>query len=304
MTADGVRGRAGRPSPGLHGVLVTPFDDEEALDDDGLRAVIDLFAQAGSKGVLVLGVLGEADRLSDHERDRVTGVAVDHARERLAVTVGITHESTRVTAQRAREAERAGADAVMVSPPGASTAGPALLEHFKRVADTASIPIVLQDVPGVTGVRLPVPFLAEILSSVPAVRTVKLEEPPTAAKMARLLDAVPDAEVFGGLGGAYALAELEAGSLGLMTGFAFPELLAEVVSAFRRGDSDAARVAYDRALPLIAFEAQPAIGVPLRKEILRRRGVIAHATVRAPAPSLDPATLAELDRLLAASPTG
>lgn len=296
--------RAPGLSAGLHGVLVTPFDGEEALDDDGLRAVIDLFAEAGSEGVLVLGVLGEADRLSDSERDRVIGVAVDHARGRLAVTVGITHNSTRVTAQRAREAERAGADAVMVSPPGGSTPGPALLEHFERVADAASVPIVLQDVPGVTGVRLPVPFLAEILGSVPAVRTVKLEEPPTAAKMARLLDAMPDAEVFGGLGGAYALAELESGSLGLMTGFAFPELLVEVVSTFRRGDLDAARAAYDRALPLIAFEAQPVVGVPLRKEILRRRGAIEHATVRAPAPSLDHATLAELDRLLAASPTG
>jgi 4-hydroxy-tetrahydrodipicolinate synthase len=84
-----------------------------------------------------------------------------------------------------------------------------------------------------------------------------------------------------------------------MTGFALPEVLAEIVAAHRAGDRDTARTVYEAFLPLMAFEAQPGAGVALRKEILRRRGAIAHATVRQPAPTPDPFSLAALDRLLA-----
>jgi 4-hydroxy-tetrahydrodipicolinate synthase len=239
----------------------------------------------------VLGVFGETDRLSDSERERVVKIATDQAARRLCVTVGVSHASTRVTAERARSAEAQGADAVMVAPPSPSR------DHFERVLDVISIPLVVQDYPATSGVKLPIDVLATLGNVV-----VKLEDPPTPPKIAALRAAAPTVTVLGGLGGVALLPELRAGSAGTMTGFAFPEALVEIVDAYRAGDTAQARQTWEQALPLMVFEAQPGLGIGLRKEILRRRGAIAHATVRAPAPTVDPQTLAELDALLALVP--
>ena len=284
--------------PGVHSVLATPFLPDESLDEASLRTLIDFSAAAGIDGILVLGVLGEADRLSDAERDRVVALAVEHAAGRLQVTVGITHQATVVTATRARAAAEAGADAVMVSPPLGSAPGPGLRDHFRRVADGLAVPVVVQDHPASSGVKLPVEFIAALAEDLPSGSIVKLEDPPTPPKIARLLQATSEFSVFGGLGGVALLQELDAGTAGAMTGFAFPETLVRIVGAHRVGDAAGARRAFEEALPLVVFEAQPGAGVALRKEILRRRGAIAHATVRQPAPLPDPVTLAALDRLL------
>jgi 4-hydroxy-tetrahydrodipicolinate synthase len=284
--------------PGVHSVLATPFLADESVDEESLRSLVDYYAAAGVVGVLVLGVLGEADKLTDRERERVQAIAIDQASGRVAVTVGVTHGSTLGTRERARAAERAGATAVMVSPPPGSSAGRPLHDHFRRVGDGLSVPLVVQDHPASSGVRLPVEFLAGLTGSVPRGSVVKLEEPPTAPKTAALRRAVPELPVYGGLGGASILHELDAGAVGTMTGFAFPHLLVEIVEAHAGGDRERARRVFESALPLLVFEAQPVVGLGLRKEILRRRGAIASATVRQPAPPLDEQTLAALDELL------
>jgi 4-hydroxy-tetrahydrodipicolinate synthase len=143
-------------------------------------------------------------------------------------------------------------------------------------------------------VRLTVDFLASIGDIV-----VKLEDPPTPTKIAALRERVPAVSILGGLGGIALLEELEAGADGTMTGFAFPEMLVEVVEGYRMSDRSRARRAFEQALPLIVVEAQPGIGVALRKEVLRRRGAIADATVRSPARPLDKTMLAALDRVFA-----
>lgn len=292
--------RSGRGlRPGVHSVVATPFLPDETLDEASVGTLLDYVAAAGGDGVLILGVLGEVDRLSDAERDRVVAAAVERAAGKLQVTVGITHNATVVTAERARAAERAGAAAVMVSPPPGSAAGPALLDHFRRVGDAVSIPVVVQDHPASSGVKLPVDFIASLAELLPPASVVKLEDPPTAPKMAALRAATDRFQVFGGLGGVALLAELDAGAAGAMTGFALPDVLVRIVTAHRAGDRATARRVFEAALPLLVFEAQPGAGVGLRKEILRRRGALAHATVRQPAPVPAPFLVAALDELLA-----
>jgi 4-hydroxy-tetrahydrodipicolinate synthase len=286
--------------PGVHNVMATPFLPDESLDEASLRSLVGYVADAGADGVLVLGVLGEADRLSDAERDRVVGLTLEAAAGRLQVTVGVTHGATVVTRERARAAERAGAQAVMVSPPPGSAAGPALRDHFARVGDGLAIPLVVQDHPASSGVKLPAEFIAGLAEVLPPGSVVKLEDPPTAPKTARLLALTDAFMILGGLGGVALMQELEAGASGTMTGFALPDVLVRIVSAYRSGEVETARRVFEENLPLIVFEAQPGAGVALRKEVLRRRGAIAHSTVRQPAPLPDAVSLRSLERLLAA----
>jgi 4-hydroxy-tetrahydrodipicolinate synthase len=272
---------------GVHSVLVTPLTADESVDAGSIRTLVDFYVASGVDGVLALGVLGEADRLSDSERRDVLELVVAAAAGRVTVTVGISHPATRTTVERAREAESLGAEAVMVSPTAASR------DHFLAVRDAVSVPLVVQDYPASSGVTLPVDFLASLGDVV-----VKLEDPPTPRKVAALRAAAPSIAILGGLGGVSLLHELEAGADGTMTGFAVPEALVEIVQAYAAEDLTRARRAYESALPLMVFEAQPGAGAALRKEILLRRGAIASATVRSPAPALDPFTLSALDALL------
>jgi 4-hydroxy-tetrahydrodipicolinate synthase len=236
--------------------------------------------------------------MSDDERRQVLDTALDHAGDRLQISVGVTHNSTVVTRQRAIDAQAQGVAAVMVSPPPGSSAGPVLKEHIKRIAADLAIPVIVQDHPTSSGVKMPVEFIASLYEFLPPGSVCKLEDPPTPIKMNKLRELEPGYQIFGGLGGVSLLNELDAGSAGAMTGFAVVEMLAEIVSAFHAGDRKRAAAAYERALPLMVFEAQPGAGVALRKEILRRRGAIAHGTVRQPAPTPDTFALTLLDDLM------
>lgn len=284
--------------PGVHSVLVTPFSSDEEVDERSVETLIDDCVEAGVTGVLVLGVLGEADRLSDVERDRLIHAAIAHARGRVQVTVGVTHQASVVAAARARSAVQAGASAVMASPPAGCNVGSALRDHFRRVADGLDVPLVVQDYPTNNGVHMPVDFLAELAKELPPGSAVKLEDPPTPAKIATLVETVQEVQVFGGLGGVSLPQELVAGAAGTMTGFALPELLVRIVGAHRANDAQHARRVFEKALPLLVFEAQPVVGLGIRKEILRQRGAIADATARSPTPKPDARTLAALGELL------
>ncbi|MDQ2684017.1 MAG: dihydrodipicolinate synthase family protein, partial [Chloroflexota bacterium] len=218
--------------------------------------------------------------------------------------VGITHPSTKVARERALACVEVGAAAVMVSPSPGMAAGPALKSHFQRIAADLPIPFIIQDHPTSSGVKMPVEFIAGLFDSMPPNSVVKLEDPPTALKIRKLLELAPNYQILGGLGGVSLLHELDAGSHGTMTGFALPEILVGIVKAHQAGNRDEAKRIFEAAMPLMVFEAQPGAGVALRKELLKRRGALAHATVRQPAPTADPFMLELLDELLATAPIG
>jgi 4-hydroxy-tetrahydrodipicolinate synthase len=144
-----------------------------------------------------------------------------------------------------------------------------------------------------------------VCADLPAIQAVKLEEPPTLPKITRLRALFRSrVAIFGGLGGVYFFEELSRGADGAMTGFPYPEALRAIREHFVAGRRDEARALFYRWLPLIRYESQPGAtpgtAVGIRKEILRRRGWIASALVRAPAPALDAGTHAELAEILAA----
>jgi 4-hydroxy-tetrahydrodipicolinate synthase len=190
----------------------------------------------------------------------------------------------------------------MVSPPRAPKVNSdAVVNHYKALADAVDLPIVVQDYPPISGFAMEASLLARIAREVPAARTIKLEDPPTPFKTARILAAAGDTPVaiLGGLGGVFLIEELLAGAAGVMTGFAYPEVLVKVVSLYRAGRVDEAARAFYPFVPLMRFEFQEGIGMAIRKEVLRRRGALAENATRAPGPVLDDKTRAALDRVLA-----
>jgi 4-hydroxy-tetrahydrodipicolinate synthase len=287
---------------GVFSVLPTPFDAKGGLDLDSLKRVVDLFVGAGVNGVTALGVTSEVARLSDGERAEVLGTVVEQVAGRVEVVAGATAGGLRTCIEYAKAAQNAGASAVMISPPRMPKLNSeAVVRHFASVADAVDISIVVQDYPPVSGFSMEPWLLARIAREIPAARTIKLEDPPTPLKTARILDAAAGTEVrvFGGLGGVFLLEELMAGATGAMTGFAYPEILVEIVRLYHSGDVDGAAEVFYRNVPLMRFEFQEGIGIAIRKEVLRRRGAIRCSEVRAPGARLDAATAAALDRVMA-----
>jgi 4-hydroxy-tetrahydrodipicolinate synthase len=269
--------------PGVWGVLPTPFTAKDlAVDEDSLNRALGLFTQAQVTGVVALGVFGEAAQLSRDERELV----VDRATAEFGadrVVVGLTSldtESARAEALSAVRAARAPLAALMVQIN--STSASAVTAHIRAISHAARLPIVLQDYPVASGVSVPIELIAEVTETSSVVAAVKCESPPTSPAIAELA-AVTDVPLFGGLGGIGLLDELLAGAAGAMTGFSYPEVLVEVVQAWQSGGYSAARDAIQEWLPLINFEAQVKVGLSIRKENLRRRGVLASGAVRSPA---------------------
>jgi 4-hydroxy-tetrahydrodipicolinate synthase len=244
--------------------------------------------------------MGEAPKLLADERRAVVETAVGAAGDR-PVIVGATHASVHATRALISSAAAAGAAAALIAPPRLDRAAgrDALLAYFDDVAEGSPLEIVLQDHPVSSGVTLPAELIARLSQEVGRIGSVKLEDPPTPAKITRVLDeAAPGFKVFGGLGGMFLHEELGRGANGTMTGFAFPEVLLEVYGAHARGAHDEAAETFYRYLPLIRFEFQEAIGLAIRKRVYQLRGVIESDCVRAPAVGLDSGTEQELEVLL------
>jgi 4-hydroxy-tetrahydrodipicolinate synthase len=287
---------------GVYSVLPTPFDSGDEVDHESLRRVVDLYLAGGVDGVTALGVTSEVARLSDRERDAVLDTILTHVAGRVPVVAGTTAEGTKLCLERSRQARSAGAAAVMVSPPRMpKISSDGVAKHFVALAAAMDLPIVVQDYPPVSGYAMEPDLLVRIAREVPPARTIKLEDAPTPFKTARILERAQGLElrIFGGLGGMYLLEELSAGATGAMTGFAYPEILVEIVRQFRAGRIAEAAETFYRTVALMRFEFQEGIGMAIRKEMLRRRGAIAHAGVRPPAAPLDASTRETLDRLLA-----
>ncbi len=284
---------------GVFPILVTPFDERSRVDEESLRRLVELNISAGVHGLgVALG--SEIFKLSEAERGQVTRIVVEQVAGRVPVVINTGAPGTELAVHYSRMAEQDGADALMVIPPSFMPAGPAEVRaYYRAISDAAGIPIFLQDTPAA-----PIsPALArQIAEECEWVRYIKVETVPIATKVA---DAVAQAgdrlAVFGGAGGDYFIEELRRGSVGTMPFCSQPEAFVAVWNAYQRGDERTARELFNRVIaPLNRITGQGAgIFYYVHKELLRRRGVIRTATVRAPAPPVDELTRRELEQLIA-----
>lgn len=277
---------------GIWYVLPTPFSSDGAVDDESLHSLVEACTIWGVDGITVLGVMAEISALTEAERTQILDVVFGAAEGRMPITVGCSGTSAEVVLARISEARDRGAAAVMVAPPPLLADLDRLPTFYERVA-RGGVPLVIQDEPRTTGVRIPTSILIDAADQSNA-RAIKLEDPPTPPKISALVKARPKTAVFGGLGGVAALMELARGASGLMTGFAIPEILIAVFEAWDAGNRAKAAAIFERYLPLITLEGQVGIGLGIRKETLKRRGVIRDSTVRISAAVIDDDTRREL----------
>jgi 4-hydroxy-tetrahydrodipicolinate synthase len=285
---------------GVIPILATPFHEDEGLDLHSWQRLLEFMLALGVDGVTILGVLGESNRLNDEERQTLIETAVTVVDKRVPIIVGASATGTRTAAYLSRMAQDLGADAVMVTPAKEPVPNEdRIIELYQQIGQNISIPIVLQDHPASSDVHMPAALIVRIVRAVASIACVKEEAVPTAPKIRQIREGAGERRmtILSGLGGLYAPFDLEAGSDGFNTGFAFPEVLQALVAAARQADWPLVHRIYARFAALLVFEQQP--GVAVRKELLRRRGVLASARVRHPGGSLPATQAAQLDALLA-----
>ena len=287
---------------GTFPIAPTPFTEGGELDLPGQRRVVDCMIDQGGDGICILANYSEQFLLTDLERNTLLDVCLEHVTDRVPVIVTCSHFSTRIVVERARQAESAGAAMVMMMPPyhgtGLRADERAILEHFSEVAESISIPIMVQDAP-LSGVTLSVDLLAQLATAVPQVGYFKIEMPNTADKLRALIASAPNMVVgpFDGEEGITLLADLDAGATGTMPSALIPDLIKPVLEHHGIGDREKAESAYAQILPTINFENRQC-GLRAAKAAMKLGGVIKSDAVRHPLRSLHPATLESLLNLL------
>lgn len=285
---------------GAFPVLPTIFHDGGAIDEAGFERVVDFTLACGSDGVVFPGLASEYDMLALDERLGLIGRAGSLAAGRAAFVVGAGATTLDETLTLAQAGAAAGASAVMLMTPARHDGDPdALARCYETVGARSGLPIILQNAPRPMGLALDVSALAEVVGATPAVTWVKEENMPCGQRITALLDCgVPTLRgIFGGAGGRYITDELARGAVGTMPAAELPELNVALMAAHRDGNSDRVRQLYEAMLPVLMLQA--IFRWDLTKEVLRRRGLIAHRYTRAVGPRLDAGDLAELTRVLA-----
>ena len=293
---------AGFQFTGVIPILATPFHDDESLDLDSLRGMIKFNKACGVSGVTLLGLLGESNRLSDDDRTRIIAAGIEAA-DGMPVIVGTSHTGTAATVALTKQAADLGASAVMITASAQPTpSDKVVFDYFDRVASAITLPIILQDHPAISQVHMPIDLILRMVREIPAIVGIKGEALPSPQRIGALIAGMKDGRkvpVLTGLGALYGLFDLERGSEGFNTGFAFPEVLMAILREHVAGNAAGAYAIFTRFLPLLVFEQQP--GLAIRKELLRMRGVIASNRVRHPGATIDAATSAQLQRLVKAT---
>ena len=159
---------------GLMPAMVTPFDERGEVDLEAAEAVVERFIEAGVDGISPLGSTGEFPHLLHEERRRFAEEVTRIVAGRVPVVVGVGSAGTREAVELARHAEGAGVDGVLVVSPFYWTVGEeALFEHFAAVARAVGIPVLIYNLPLLTGVDIPPSLVARVDSECPNVVGLK-----------------------------------------------------------------------------------------------------------------------------------
>ncbi len=275
---------------GIWPVAPTPFLENGSVDYDGMERVIECILDQKVDGVCILANFSEQFLLNDEERKKLTNLCLKKIDGRIKTIVTISHFSTKIVIDRAKEAKSLGADIVMMMPPYHGTllkGNPDQTYNQFNEVNKIGIKIMIQDAP-LSGVELNVELLTKMINEIENLNCFKIESPQAASKIRQLikncgsnLDAPFDGEESITL-----LADLYAGITGSMSSALLPEKIRPVIVDFLSDKKKEAGDKYNHILPLINFENRQC-GFQATKIIMKEGGVIKSSFCRHPIKLLD-----------------
>ena len=291
---------------GVYIIAVTPFAEDGALDLASTDRLVDAYLETGVTGITILGIMGEATKLTAEESRIFAQRVIHRVAGRVPVVVGASSPGFAPMRELTVCVMDMGAAGVMVAPPSSLRTDDQIYSYFEMVGETlgSSVPFVLQDHPVSTGVQMTTSVILRIIKAVPSCVMVKHEDCPGLAKLSAIRASSQRGDtrrvsiLTGNGGGLFLTEELTRGADGAMTGFAYPEMMVDVCSAHAGGDVARAHDLFDAYLPLARYEQQPGIGLAVRKYIIAKRGMIASAALRKPGPKLSGEDVADIELLI------
>jgi 4-hydroxy-tetrahydrodipicolinate synthase len=291
---------------GVYIIAATPFTDDGAVDTASIDRLMDFYLGCGITGVTVLGIMGEAPKLTHAESVALTRQVVRRVNG-LPVVVGASSPGFASMRALVRDAMDVGAGGVMIAPPSTLKTDDQIVTYFANAVEAIGrdVPFVLQDYPYASGVFMAPSVINRIVTDNPSCQMVKHEEWPGLEKLTALKNLMADGSmrkvaILCGNGGVFLPHELERGADGANTGYAYPEMLVQLVKLTKAGERAAAHDLFDKHLPLLRYEQQPGmLGLAVRKYVLKRRGAIASDAQRKPGIKLSKEAIAEIEFLIA-----
>ena len=290
---------------GVYVIAPTPFLPDGRVDDASTDRMTEFFLEAGCDGMTILGVMGEAPKLDGVESLEISRRIIRRA-GKAGVIVGVTAPGFAAMRALARGVMEAGAAAVMIAPPSHLRTDDSIVAYYRQAVEAIGddIPFVLQDYPQLFQVQMTPGVIRRIVMDLPSCVMLKHEDYPGLEKISALRrfqaeGSLRPLSILCGNGGVFLDFEMERGADGAMTGYAFPDMLVDLVRLSAAGERDRAHDLFDAHLPLIRYELQPGVGLAVREYVLMRRGIIASDAQRRPAAAMTEAARAEVEYLLA-----
>jgi 4-hydroxy-tetrahydrodipicolinate synthase len=288
---------------GVYSIAVTPFKPDGSVDLDSVDSMTDFYLRCGVTGLTILGIMGEAPKLDPAEALEISNRVV--RRSGVPIIVGVSAPGFAAMRSLARGVMEGGAAGVMIAPPPSLRTDDQIVNYYAQAvaAIGSDIPFVIQDYPLLLSVVMTPKVIQRIVNDNPSCVMLKHEDWPGLEKISALRKFQSEGtlrpiSILTGNGGLFLDFEMERGADGAMTGYAFPDMLVDVVKLSHAGQRDAAHDLFDAHLPLIRYEQQQGIGLAVRKYVLQKRGAIAHDCQRAPGTSLTGIAKSEVDYLL------
>jgi len=291
-------------SKGVFVISATPFSENGAIDYESADRLVDYYLREGVHGITLLGVMGEAPKLSDSEQREFVVHMLKRVNDRIPVIVGVSNPGIQNLVALSRYAMSNGAAGVMIAGvPGLKT-DDHVYSFFSQVIEMLGddVPVCLQDYPPTTMVHLSTTVILRLVNDFVSLKIFKHEDCPGLNKLSLMLAAPKKGHrqisILTGNGGLYVPQEFKRGANGVMTGFALIGAFVKVYQMFIEGKTIESEDLYDCYLPLIRHEQQLGFGLALRKEMLRRSKVLSSNRTRQPGPTLTSTDIRELEELL------
>ena len=295
--------RLNADAKGVYPIAPTPFHADGTIDWDSIDRMVDFYIDIGSDGLTILGLLGEAPKIDAEESLAI--VKRICKRTRLPVIVGVSAPGFAPMRTLARASMDLGAAGVMIAPPNTLRTDDQIVGYYGQASAAigADIPFVIQDYPLTFSVQMTPQVIRRIAQDNPACVMLKHEDWPGLEKISTIRayqreGSMGKLAILCGNGGLFLDFELERGADGANTGYAFPDMLIDVVRMQAKGERDRAHDLFDAHLPLLRYEQQPGLGLAVRKYVMMRRGVMSSDAQRRPASPLTAKAREETDYLL------